>query len=204
MYSEKPQLSSIDLDRVKRDAKRLQKTEHISLCKAQNKIACEFGYNTFQSLQAAVKDARAAPSHPHAVSGDQDLDQLLTWFRSRFTHIDHYESRLSPLVAKSLRLHVQKHGKSTLRPVNVADEIDFGYDFSQFRLSRHPKALAAEELLEAEGEWVANTFLDSLRVQKDGLWSLWGDGHDAVVGDRFTIPVINEEEAGPQSDIHHP
>ena len=89
---------------------------------------------------------------------------------------------------------MHKHGKSSLRPVNVADEIDFGYDYSQFRLSRHPKALAAEELLEAEGEWVANTFLDSLRIQKGGVSSLYGDGLDAVVGERITFAVVDEEE----------
>ena len=128
MSYEKLDLSRIDLDRVKRDAKRLQKTQHISLCEAQNEIACGFGYHTFESLRTAVIAERAAPPLPRPVSDDADLENLLTWFRSRFTHIDHYESLLSPLIAKSLRLHVHKHGKSSLRPVNVADEIDFGYD----------------------------------------------------------------------------
>lgn len=196
MSYEKLELNSIDLNRVKRNAKLLQKTQHISLCEAQNKIACEFGYHTFERLRTAVLAARAAQPIPRSASDDPDLEKILSWFRSRFTHIDHYESRLSPLIAKSLRFHVHKHGKSSLRLVNVADEIDFGYDPNPFRLKRHPKALAAEELLEAEGEWVANTFLDSLRIHKGGLWNLWGDDHDAVVGDRFTIPVADEEEAG--------
>lgn len=194
MSSEKLELSKIDLDRVKRDAKRLQKTQHISLCEAQNEIARGFGFHTFEILRTAVIAARAALSPPRPISDDPDLEKLLTWFRSRFTHIDHYESRLSPLIAKSLRLHVHKHGKSSLRPINVADEIDFGYDYNQFSWSRHPKALAAEEILEAEGEWVANTFLDSLRIQKDGLSILFGVSRDAVVGDRFTIAVADEED----------
>lgn len=196
MPHEKLELIKIDLDRVKSDAKRIHKTQDISLCEAQNKIACSFGYHTFETLRTAVLAARAAQPIPRSASDDPDLEKLLSWFRSRFTHIDHYESRLSPLIAKSLKLHVQKHGKSSLRPVNVADEIDFGYDPNPFRMKRHPKALAAEEFLEAEGEWVANTFLDSLRIQKSGLRSLWGDDHDTVVGDRFTIPVVDEEEAG--------
>lgn len=193
MSCEKLELIKIDLDRVKKEAKRLHKTQDLSLCEAQNKIACRFGYQTFESLRTAVLAARASQPITPSAPNDPDLEKLLSWFRSRYTHIDHYESRLSPLIAKSLRLHVHKRGKSSLRPVNVADEIDFGYDLNPFRMKRHPKALAAEELLEAEGEWVANTFLDSLRIQKVNLL---GGGHDAVVGDRFTIPVADEEEAG--------
>ncbi|PYD07249.1 hypothetical protein DND36_32845, partial [Pseudomonas savastanoi pv. glycinea] len=64
-----------------------------------------------------------------------------------------------------------------------------------FQTARHPKALIAQELLEAEGEWVANTFLDSLKIQKGGYW---GDGADIVVGDRVTILAFDEQvEAAP-------
>lgn len=189
MSYEKPELTRIDLDRVKRDAKRLIKTRNISLCEVQNEIACGFGYQTFESLRVAVMAARVASSPTRPVSDDPDLEDLLAWFKSRFTRINDYEARISTLIAKSLRQYERKNGRSALRPVDIGDEIDFGYDYRPFRFSRHPKALVAENLLEAEGEWVANTFLDSLRIRKGGFW---GDGPDDVVGDRIAFGVFNE------------
>ena len=195
MSNEKLKPTNIDLDRVKRDAKRLCKAHNISLCKAQNEIACGFGYQTFESLRAAVIAARAASSPTLSVSDDLDLEAMLDWFRSRFTHVDKYEMRISPIIAKSLKQYEHRHGSSVLRPIDVGDEIDFGYNYQPFQITRHPKALIAQELLEAEGEWVANTFLDSLKIHKGGYW---GDGADMVVGDRVTILAFDEQmEAAP-------
>jgi len=184
MSNEKPELTHIDLDRVKRDAKRRCKTLNISLCKAQNEIAHGFGYQTFESLRAAVITARTATSTTSYVPDDPDLDALLAWFRSRYTHINEYKSRVSPVIAESLRQYERRHGRSALHVIDVADEIDFKYEYRPFQLMRHPKALIAQNLLEAEGEWVANTFLDTLQIREGGFW---GDGADTVVGDRITI-----------------
>ncbi|PYD32850.1 hypothetical protein DND58_05600 [Pseudomonas syringae pv. pisi] len=195
MSNEKLDTTNIDLDRVKRDAKRLSKAHDISLCKAQNEIACGFGYQTFENLRAAVIAVRVASSQTLCVSDDPDLEALLDWFRSRFTHVDKHEMRVSPRIAKSLKQYEQRYGSSVLRPIDVGDEIDFGYHYQPFQTARHPKALIAQELLEAEGEWVANTFLDSLKIQKGGYW---GDGADMVVGDRVTILAFDEQvEAAP-------
>jgi len=192
MSNEKPEIRKIDLDRVKRDAKRRRDAKGISLCEAQNEIARDYGYQTFESLRSAVMATRVVPSTARPVLDDPGLEDLLAWFRSRFTHINDYEARVSPLIAKSLKQYERIHGKSALRPVDVGDEIDFGYDYKPFRFSRHPKALAAQNLLEIEGEWVANSFLDSLRIRKGGFL---GDGPDQVVGDRITIAAGDENVA---------
>jgi hypothetical protein len=55
---------------------------------------------------------------------------------------------------------------------------------------RHPQALAAEEFLEAEGEWVSNAWLDSLKIRRGGFW---GNGQDDLVGHRITLPLFNDE-----------
>lgn len=196
MIFEKSDLTRIDLDRVKRNAKCLSKTHNISLCKAQNEIACSFGFQTFESLRVAVLAARVPSSPTLTVSDDPDLENILAWFKSRFTNISKYEARVSPLIAKSLRQYVLRHGSSVLRPVDVADEIDYGYDFNQFRLGRHPKALAAEILLEAEGQWVANTFLDGFSIRKGGFG---GDGSDDVVGHNLAFNLFDELGGAEQS-----
>lgn len=188
MSCEKPELTRIDLDRVKRDAKRLCKIRNISLCETQNEIARSFGFQTFESMRAKVMAARVVAS-PRPISDDPDLEDLLAWFKSRFTPISDYDARVSPIIAKSLRHYERIQGRPALLPVDVGDEIDFGYDYRPFRISRHPKALVAEELLEAEGEWVANTFLDSLRIHKGGFL---GNGPDDVVGHRIALEVFDE------------
>lgn len=184
------ELHKIDLDRVKRNAKSLREVGNISLCKAQNKLAQRYGYQTFASLRTAVMAARSTASPTLPVSADPDLDALLDWFRSRYTRIDQYESRVSLVIAKSLRQYEHRHGTSALHTVDVGDEIDFQYQYRPFQITRHPKALEAQDLLEAEGEWVENAFLDGLRVRKGGFW---GDGPDTIVGDRITILAFDED-----------
>jgi len=189
MSNEKPELSKIDLKRLKREAKRLRDTSNIPLCKAQNEIALDFGCQTFESLRSAVMAARKASSTNCPVLDDPGLEDLLAWFRSHYTRINDYEARVSPMIADSLRQYERINGKSALQSVDVGDEIDFRYDYEPFRINRHPRALAAQNILEDEGKWVANSFLDSLKIRKGGLW---GDGPDQVVGDRLTIAAFDE------------
>lgn len=190
MSIKSPELHKIDLDRVKRNAKSLREAGNISLCEAQNKLAQSYGYQTFASLRTAVMAARSTASPTLPVSADPDLDALLDWFRSRYTRIDQYGSRVSPVIAKSLRQYEHRHGTSALHTVDVGDEIDFQYQYRPFQMARHPKALEAQDLLEAEGEWVENAFLDGLRVRKGGFW---GDGPDTIVGDRITILAFDKD-----------
>lgn len=183
-------LHKIDLDRVKRNAKRLRTAGNISLCEAQNNLAQSYGYETFSSLRTAVMAARSKASPTLPISTDPDLDALLDWFRSRYTRVEQYESRVAPVIAKSLKQYERRHETSALHTVDVGDEIDFRYQYRPFQMTRHPKALEGQDLLEAEGEWVENTFLDGLRLRKGGFW---GDGPDTIVGDRITIQAFNEE-----------
>jgi len=179
-------LPKIDLNRFKRDAKRSAKLSGLKYCAVLNDHARMYGFETFENLQAKVREARSATS---LAQTDPELEALLTWFRSHFTPIAKISTRVSPQIAKSLRNHLETRGRLPCPPVEIADEIDFGYDVKPFQTTRHPQALMAEMLLETEGMWVANAWLDSLKIRKGGLW---GDGQDDVIGDRITLSLARE------------
>lgn len=188
---QKIELSKVDLDRLKRDAKSRSKTDQVSYCEALNLIAREYGFQTYENLKDAVRNHKASPPDPVAQEDeDAGREKILAWFRSRFTLIDNYSARVSPRISKSLMDFECASGRSALVPVDIGLEIDFGYEYQPYRHTRHPGALAAEEILESEGVWVANAFLDSLRVLKGGY--LLGDS-DRVVGHRISIIAADEE-----------
>ncbi|WP_313484794.1 hypothetical protein [Stutzerimonas kunmingensis] len=187
MSDVKIELSKIDLGRVKREAKRTAKHSRLKYCAVLNDCARVYGFETFASLQSNVKAARHATSPAEPI--EPELEALLTWFRSRFTRIEDVGKYVSPLIAKALRDHQRATGRPPFHMIDIGDEIDFGYNPKPFQTRRHPQALAAEMLLEAEGDWVSNTWLDSLKVRKGGLW---GDGQDDVVGHRITLSIYDE------------
>lgn len=187
MTDVKIDLSKVGLDRIKREAKRSAKLSGQGYCAVLNEHARKYGFETFASLQSNVKAARLATSQADPIG--PELEALLAWFRSRFTRIEDVGKYVSPLIAKALRDHQRATGRPPFHTIDIGDEIDFGYKPKPFQTRRHPQALAAEMLLEAEGDWVSNTWLDSLKVRKGGLW---GDGQDDVVGHRITLSIYDE------------
>lgn len=187
-------LSNIDLARVKRDAKENSRYQKVKYCEALNNIANVFGYQTFDNLRSAVIAEKKTTPKTKLASVNPELEELLTWFRTRFTLKKNYESRVSPVIARSLKYYERSSSRSAIPPVFVDEEIDFGYKYTEFKVSRHPQALEAENILEAEGEWVSNAFLDSLFIRQGGLLGDMPDVHE-VVGDRITISAIYEENA---------
>lgn len=188
MSDEKINLSKIDLDRVKREAKLLTKNSDLKYCAALNNIAHSYGFETFENLRSKVMAARLAT--PQTEPDEPGVEAILTWFRSHFTRIGEVEKRVTSQIAKSLRSYQKASGRSPFHPVDIGEEIDFGYDPQPFKTKRHPQALVAEKLLEAEGEWVSNVWLDSLRIRRGGGW---GNGQDDLVGHRITLPLYNEK-----------
>ena len=186
MSDVKIDLHKIDLNRFKRKAKRSARLYGLKYCAVLNDHARMYGFETFENLQTKVREARSvtspAPTNP-------ELEALLIWFRSHFTPITKVSTRVSPQIAKSLESHFETRGSFPCPPVDIADEIDYGYDVKPFQTTRHPQALIAERLLETEGMWVANAWLDRLKIRKGGLL---GDGQDDVVGDRITLSLARE------------
>ncbi len=190
MPHKKTDLASFDPARFKREAKKLSKAEGIGHVKALDQLARPYGFAHYESLHKHWLTSCATEIEIEApVEKDMELDALLGWFKNRYTRHDDYETRVSSRIAKSLRLFERSGGHVPV--VNVGDEIDFGYRFTPFRIDRHPKALTAEQILEAEGEWVQNTFLDSLKIRRVGLFA---EGADQIVGDRLTIMAVDEKE----------
>lgn len=192
MSHDKIDLAKFDPARFKGEAKRLSKAEGIGHVKALDQLARPYGFANYQSLhkhwltQRQPEISSAAPAEK-----DAELDALLAWFRSRYTRHGEYESRVSPRIARSLK-HFERTGRRHQVPVvDVGDEIDFNYQRRAFQTNRHPRALAAEQILEVEGPWVANAFLDGLKIRHGGLF---GDGADEIAGYRFTILALDEED----------
>lgn len=187
MSEAKIDLSRLDLNRFKRNAKRSSKRSGQPYCTVLNDDARRYGFETFESLRVEVESRRSTSFRAEAV--DPELEALLAWFRSRFTRVEEVGERVPERIVRSLRLFHETTGRSPYPQVDVGDEIDFGYRRSAFQLYRHPQALVAEELLEAEGPWVPNAWLDSLKIRQGGFL---GDGPDDVVGYRISFALAND------------